>query len=65
MRTIIHPVFILIGGATGLDYGLLTAAVLGAFLGNRYLKKMTMRGVQLVVAVTLFAVSIGLVAGLM
>ena len=69
MRTIIHPVFILIGGAAGLDYGLLTAAVLaaflGAFLGNRYLKKMTMRGVQWVVAVTLFAVSIGLVAGLM
>jgi len=57
------------GGGAGLDYGLLTAAVLaaflGAFLGNRYLKKMTMRGVQWVVAVTLFAVAVGLITGLL
>ena len=48
---------------------LLTAAVLaafvGAFLGNRYLKKMTMRGVQWVVGVMLFAVAIGLATGLL
>lgn len=57
------------GGAANLDYGLLTALVLaaflGAFLGNRYLKKMTMRGIQRVVAVTLFAVAIGLVSGVL
>lgn len=57
------------GGAANLDYGLLTAAVLaaflGAFLGNRYLKKMTMRGIQWVVAVMLFAVAIGLARGLL
>ena len=57
------------GGGANLDYSLLTAAVLaaflGAFLGNRYLKKMTMRGVQWVVGVTLFAVAIGLVTGLL
>ena len=57
------------GGAANLDYGLLTAAVLaafmGAFLGNRYLKKMTMRGIQWVVAVMLFAVAIGLATGLL
>ena len=57
------------GGAANLDYGLLTAAVLaaflGAFLGNRYLKKMSMRGVQWVVAVMLFAVAIGLATGLL
>ena len=56
-------------GTANLDYGLLTAAVLaafmGAFLGNRYLKKMTMRGIQWVVAVMLFAVAIGLVTGLL
>jgi uncharacterized membrane protein YfcA len=57
------------GGAANLDYGLLSAAVLaaflGAFLGNRYLKKMTMRGVQWVVGVMLFAVAIGLATGLL
>lgn len=51
------------------DYGLLTAAVvaafLGAFFGNRYLKKMTMHGIQRVVAVMLFAVAIGLATGLL
>lgn len=57
------------GGAANLDYGLLSAAVLaaflGAFLGNRYLKKMTLRGVQWVVGVMLFAVAIGLATGLL
>ena len=57
------------GGAANLDYILLTAAVLaavmGAFLGNRYLKKMTMRGIQWVVAVMLLAVAIGLATGLL
>ena len=60
------PIF---GGAANLDYGLLSAAVLaaflGAFMGNRYLKKMTMRGIQWVVAVMLFAVAIGLATGVL
>lgn len=51
-----------------LDYPLLAAAVLsafaGAFLGNRYLTKLTMRHVQRIVAVLLFAVGLGLVSGL-
>lgn len=63
-RLSLHPGSIF-GGAANLDYGLLTALVLGAFLGNRYLKKMTMRGIQRVVAVTLFAVAIGLVSGVL
>lgn len=54
-------------GAAGLDYPLVSAAVLsafaGAFLGNRYLKKLTMRGVQRAVAATLAAVAVGLIAG--
>lgn len=57
------------GPVQGLDYGLLTASVvaafLGAFLGNRYLKKMTMHGIQRVVAVMLFAVAVGLLAGVL
>jgi uncharacterized membrane protein YfcA len=52
-----------------LDYGLLTAAVLSAFagaaLGNRYLKKVTMRGIQRTVAVMLAAVALGLISGLL
>ena len=52
-----------------LDYGLLTAAVLSAFagaaLGNRYLKKLTMTGLQRVVAVMLFIVGVGLIAGVL
>lgn len=51
------------------NYGLLAAAVLAAFvgaaLGNNYLKKMTMPGVQRVVAVMLFVVALGLVSGLL
>jgi len=40
------------------------AAFLGAFIGNRLVKKVTMRYVQIVVAVMLFAIAIGLGAGL-
>lgn len=51
------------------NYGLLAAAVLAAFLGaalgNRYLKKITMPGIQLVVAIMLFVVALGLVSGLL
>lgn len=50
------------------DYGLVAAAVLAAFagalLGNWYLKKMTMRGIQVVVTVMLSVVAVGLAAGL-
>jgi uncharacterized protein len=52
-----------------LDYPLLAAAVLSAFagtvLGNRYLKKVTMPGIQRVVAVMLFGVALGLISGLL
>ena len=52
-----------------LDYGLLTAAVLAAFagalLGNRYLKSMSMPGIQRIVAAMLFAVALGLMAGVL
>ena len=51
------------------NYGLLAAAVLAAFagaaLGNNYLKKMTMPGIQRIVAVMLFVVALGLVSGLL
>ncbi len=50
-----------------LDYWLLTAAVVSAFigaaLGNRFIKKMTMGGVQRIVAAMLIAVAIGLITG--
>lgn len=52
-----------------LDYALLAAAVLaafaGAFLGARYLKKVTLRGVQLLVAVMLLIVALGLASGVL
>lgn len=52
-----------------IHYGLLAAAVLaafaGAWLGNRYLKKITMQGIQSVVAVMLFLVAIGLMSGIL
>ncbi len=57
--------------ATGadLDYALLVAAVLSAFagalLGNHYLKKVTARSVQLVVAVMLLVVALGLASGVL
>lgn len=51
------------------DYPLLAAAVLAALLGavagNMYLKKVTMLAVQRIVAVLLFAVGAGLVAGVL
>jgi uncharacterized membrane protein YfcA len=51
------------------DYALLAAAVLAAFagavLGNHYLKKMTMPGIQRIVAVMLAAVAAGLISGLL
>jgi uncharacterized protein len=52
-----------------LDYVLLGAAVLaafaGAFLGNRYLKKVTLRAVQFLVAVMLLIVALGLATGVL
>ena len=52
-----------------LDVPLLAAAVvcafLGATLGNRYLPKATIRGIQTVVAIMLFAVALGLISGLL
>lgn len=59
----------MIGCAERLDYRLLAAAVLsaflGAFLGNRYLKKMTMHGLQRVVGAMLFLVAVGLMTGIL
>lgn len=59
----------ILSGGPVIHHGLLSAAVLaafaGAWLGNRYLKKMTMQGIQLVVAVMLFLVSAGLVSGVL
>ncbi|WP_454832562.1 TSUP family transporter [Pseudoxanthomonas wuyuanensis] len=52
-----------------LDYGLLAGAVLsafaGAFLGNRYLTKLTMQHVQRIVAVLLGVVGLGLIFGVL
>jgi hypothetical protein len=52
-----------------LDYSLLSTAVVAAFagavLGNRYLQKMTMPGLQRIVAVTLFVVAIALIIGVL
>lgn len=52
-----------------LDDPLLAAAVASAFagaaLGNRYLKKLTMKGVQRIVAVMLAAVALGLIGGVL
>ena len=49
------------------DYGLLGAAVIAAFagaiLGNRYLPKVTMSGIQGIVATLLFIVALGLITG--
>jgi uncharacterized membrane protein YfcA len=51
------------------DSGLLTAAViaalLGSLLGNHYLPKVTMRGIQATVAILLFVVALGLISGLL
>lgn len=52
-----------------LDYSLLAAAVLSAFigamLGNNYLKKMTMPSIQRIVAVMLLVVALGLITGVL
>jgi uncharacterized protein len=54
---------------TSLDYPVLVAAVVaalaGAVIGNRFLKRVTMKGIQVVVAVMLFAVAVGLISGLL
>jgi uncharacterized protein len=51
-----------------LDYGVVGAAVLaafaGAYLGNRYLRKITMTSIQRIVAILLFLIAIGLITGL-
>jgi hypothetical protein len=39
-------------------------AFLGVFLANRYLRKVTMRGVQIIVSVMLFGIALGLRSGL-
>ncbi|MGE5844537.1 MAG: TSUP family transporter [Syntrophaceae bacterium] len=52
-------------GASGMLLVVATlAAFLGAFIGNRLAKKVTMRYVQIVVAVMLFVIAIGLGTGL-
>lgn len=52
-----------------LDYALLTAAIASAFagatLGNRYLKKITMRIIQRIVAIMLFVIAVGIASGLL
>jgi uncharacterized membrane protein YfcA len=57
----------LMGAVQASEYPLLAAAVIsafaGAWLGNRYLTKLTLRHVQRIVAVFLFAIGLGLVAG--
>lgn len=51
------------------DYGILSAAVLaasiGTLLGNRFLKKITMAGVQRVVVVMLVLFAVGLMSGVL
>ena len=59
----------LLSTAADLDYALLAAAVLsafaGAFLGARYLTKVTLRGVQLLVAAMLLLVAVGFASGIL
>lgn len=65
--SIYAPLIIAQHGA--LDYPLLTAAVIaalaGSLLGNRYLHKATLPGIQTVVAILLFVVALGLISGLL
>jgi len=55
--------------ADRLDWALLTASVTAAFagtlLGNRFLKKITIRGVQRIVGVSLMLFALGLISGLL
>jgi len=59
----------LLAHSAEIDYPLLTAAVLcafaGAYLGNRFLHKVTMKEIQVIVAGLLFMVGTGLVSGLL
>lgn len=48
----------------GLVIAAMSAAFLGAFIGTRLLKRVTIRGLQIAVAVCMFAVGTGLCAGL-
>lgn len=52
------------GGGIGLVVGGSLAAFLGAFIGSRLLKKITMRAIQITVGMMLFVLSIALGAGL-
>ena len=52
------------GGGIGLVVGGSLAAFLGAFIGSRLLKKITMRAIQITVGMMLFMLSIALGAGL-
>lgn len=59
----------ILGEAALRNVPLLASAVLaafaGAWLGNRYLKKVTMQGIQTVVAAMLFMVAAGLISGVL
>jgi len=52
-----------------LDYALVSAAVAAAFsgalMGNYFLKKISMRSIQVIVAGTLAVVALGLASGLL
>ena len=65
--TVYVPAFL--SERAALDYQVLAAAVLaaliGALLGNRYLKSVTMRGIQSLVTVMLLAVALGLISGVL
>lgn len=54
---------------TSLDYPILSAAVaaalIGALVGNRHLRSVTMKGIQTTVAIMLFAVALGLISGVL
>jgi uncharacterized membrane protein YfcA len=59
----------LLANSAAIDYRLLSAAVLcafaGAYLGSRFLHKVTMKEIQVIVAGLLFMVGTGLVSGLL
>jgi uncharacterized protein len=63
--TVYVPAFL--AARATLDYPILASAVLaamiGAIVGNRYLKSVTMKGIQNIVALLLFAVAVGLISG--
>lgn len=54
---------------SSIDYPVLAAAVLaaliGAVVGNRFLKSVTMKAIQRLVAIMLFAVALGLISGVL